>query len=87
MRTKYQGNEHVRRAQLQQLRRGFEVLEMKETNLEDELLLMAHVDLKGSKLEDVWFLDSGCNSHMTGTNKWFVKIDEDFQHSETGLEC
>lgn len=31
LKTKYQGNERVRRAQLQRLRREFEVLEMKET--------------------------------------------------------
>lgn len=31
LRTKYQGNERVKRAQLQRLRREFEVLEMRET--------------------------------------------------------
>lgn len=31
LKTKYQGSEHVKRAQLQRLRREFEVLEMKET--------------------------------------------------------
>lgn len=49
-----------------------------EFDEEDELLLMAHVDVKGSKMEDVWFLDSGCSNHMTEMKKWFVKLDEDF---------
>lgn len=52
-----------------------------EFNEEEELLLMAHVELKGSRLEDVWFLDSGCSNHMTGTKKWFIKIDKSFRHS------
>lgn len=50
-----------------------------EFNEEEELLLMAHVELKGSKMEDLWFLDSGCNNQMTGTKKWF--IDDSFRHS------
>lgn len=49
-----------------------------EFNEEEELLLMAHVELKGSKMEDLWFLDSGCSNHMTGANKWFSEIDESF---------
>lgn len=52
-----------------------------EFDEEEELLLMAHVELQGSKTEDLWFLDSGCSNHMTGMKKWFVEIDEKFQHS------
>ena len=52
-----------------------------EFNEEEELLLMAHVELRGSKMEDLWFLDSGCSNHMTGAKKWFSEIDESFGHS------
>lgn len=52
-----------------------------EFNEEEELLLMAHVELKGSKMEDLWFLDSGCSNHMTGTKKWFSEMDKNFRHS------
>lgn len=52
-----------------------------EFNEEEELLLMAHVELNGSKMEDLWFLDSGCSNHMTGNKKWFSEMDENFRHS------
>ncbi|CAL9237510.1 unnamed protein product [Arabidopsis halleri] len=52
-----------------------------EFNEEEEILLMAHVELKGSKMEDLWFLDSGCSNHMTGAKKWFSELDESFRHS------
>lgn len=33
---------------------------------DEELLLMAHVELNNASREDVWFLDSGCSNHMCG---------------------
>lgn len=46
---------------------------------EEELLLMAHTEVKGELSErKVWFLDSGCSNHMCGVRDWFHEIDEDF---------
>ncbi|XP_050876529.1 uncharacterized protein LOC127080243 [Lathyrus oleraceus] len=52
-----------------------------EFNEEEELLLMAHVEIQGAKMEDLWFLDSGCSNHMSGIKKWFSDMDETFKHS------
>jgi len=41
---------------------------------EDELLLMAHVDVKQQK-EDEWFLDSGCTNHMMGKGSVELNIN------------
>lgn len=48
---------------------------------EEELLLMAHVEVKQEEAYGIWFLDSGCSNHMTGEKSWFVEIDESFRHS------
>lgn len=37
-----------------------------EIEEKEEVLLMAHVELKGTKREDAWFVDSGCSNHMCG---------------------
>jgi len=42
---------------------------------EDELLLMAHVDVK-HRIETEWFLDSGCSNHMSGNKEWFSELDD-----------
>lgn len=49
-----------------------------ELEEEDELLLMAHVELNKANREDVWFLDSGCSNHMTGDKDWFCNLEGDF---------
>lgn len=46
---------------------------------EDELLLMASVDLKEEK--DKWFLDSGCSNLMSGIKDLFSHLDENFHHT------
>eukprot|EP00253_Pinus_taeda_P010645 PITA_10645 len=35
------------------------------------------------KQEDVWFLDSGCNNHMTGNIAMFANLDEDVKSEVT----
>ena len=45
---------------------------------EDELLLMAHVDVKQQK-EDEWFFDSECSNHMSCNREWFSKLYENFR--------
>jgi len=47
---------------------------------EDELLLMAHVDVK-HRMETEWFLDSRCSNHMSGNKEWFSKLDKNFRHT------
>jgi len=44
---------------------------------EDELLLMAHVDVK-HRMETEWLLDSGCSNHMSGNKEWLSELDENF---------
>ncbi|KAL4581072.1 hypothetical protein LXL04_017280 [Taraxacum kok-saghyz] len=60
----------------------------------EELLLMASVDIEGYERETevlmstvgkeekkaFWFLDSACSNHMTGIKEWFVRFDEAYQH-------
>ncbi|KAJ1379576.1 Retrovirus-related Pol polyprotein from transposon TNT 1-94, partial [Sesbania bispinosa] len=41
---------------------------------------MAYVDRKQGKKEGEWFLDSGCNNHMSGNMEWFLEMDESFRH-------
>jgi len=52
-----------------------------EFDEEEELLLMAHVDVSNTKESGIWFLDSRCSNHMTGEKSWFVDLDEGFKHS------
>ena len=56
----------------------------KEANyveMEEDLLLMAHIEDIKSEKEQVWFLDSGCSNHMCGSREWFVELDETFKRS------
>ncbi|KAJ9563755.1 hypothetical protein OSB04_008915 [Centaurea solstitialis] len=52
-----------------------------EEDGEEQLLLMAYVDLKHGKKEEAWYFDSGCSNHMTGNKEWFLEMDENFQQS------
>lgn len=52
-----------------------------EADKEEEVLLMAHVELNDAKREGAWFLDSGYSNHMSGNKQWFVDFDEQFRHS------
>ncbi|XP_010484936.1 PREDICTED: uncharacterized protein LOC104763230 [Camelina sativa] len=47
----------------------------------DEVLLMAYVELQGTKRGDVWFVDSGCSNHMCGESKMFSSLDSAFKHN------
>ncbi|KAH0682587.1 hypothetical protein KY289_020339 [Solanum tuberosum] len=44
-------------------------------NEEENYLFMACVDTD-NKPSDVWFVDSGCSNHMTGTKSLFQELDE-----------
>lgn len=39
---------------------------------EEEDVMMS---TKGVQCSDEWYLNSGCSTHMTGRNDWFVKIN------------
>jgi hypothetical protein len=52
-----------------------------ELDEEDDMLLMSYVEHNNSTKEEVWFLDSGCSSHMSGNKLWFTQLDEGFRHS------
>ena len=48
---------------------------------QEEMLLMAYVDLNKTSREDTWFLDSGCNNHMCGKKDYFSDFDGTFHDS------
>ena len=48
---------------------------------DEELLLISYIEFKQAKMEDVWFLDSGCSNHMTGNRRWFTEFDESFSQT------
>lgn len=48
---------------------------------QEEMLLMAHVDLNEANKEDAWFLDSGCRNHMCGKKEYFSDFDESFRET------
>lgn len=45
------------------------------SNESEDVVLMAAIHLT-SKKENVWYLDTCCNKHMTNNKNWFVKFDE-----------
>lgn len=47
--------------------------------LEEDVLLMARVEIVHEEEEHVWFLDSGCSNHMCGTRSWFGDLDSSFR--------
>ncbi|KAM7502462.1 hypothetical protein LguiB_001366 [Lonicera macranthoides] len=52
-----------------------------EIDEEDEMLLIAYVEAKNSKAEEIWFLDSGCSNHMCGNKQRFAVLNEAYTHS------
>lgn len=52
-----------------------------ELEEEDELLLMAYVELHETKRKDAWFVDSDCSNHMCGNPGMFTSLDTSFSHS------
>ncbi|XP_062014079.1 uncharacterized protein LOC133730517 [Rosa rugosa] len=46
---------------------------------QEEMLLMAYIEINRAKREDAWFLDSGCSNHMCGDRSLFSELDESFR--------
>lgn len=44
-------------------------------NDSDHVLPMTNTQ-SNTEQTNMWYLDSGCNSHMTGNKNWFTKLDE-----------
>lgn len=49
--------------------------------LEEDVLLMAYIEMQKEEEEHVWFLDSGCSNYMCGIKEWFVDFDETFRQN------
>lgn len=52
-----------------------------EIDEKEEVLLMAYVELQGTRRGDVWFVDSGCSNHMCGEKSMFSSLDITFTHN------
>ena len=52
-----------------------------EIDEKEEVLLMAYVELQGTRRGDVWFVDSGCSNHMCGERSMFSSLDTTFTHN------
>lgn len=48
---------------------------------EEEVLLMAYVELQRANRSDVWFVDSECSNHMCGNRSMFTSLDTSFTHT------
>lgn len=48
---------------------------------EEDVLLMAHMELCEVKKNNVWFLDSGCSNQMCGDAGMFSNLESSFSHS------
>jgi hypothetical protein len=48
---------------------------------QEEMLLMAYVEMNNVSIEDLWFLDSGCSNHMCGKKEYFSDLNEKFRDS------
>lgn len=57
---------------------GAHFAELEEKN---EVLLMAYVELHGTRRKDVWFVDSRCSNHMCGERDMFSSLDTAFTHN------
>lgn len=52
-----------------------------EEEEDEEVVLMAHIELKDEEVEHMWFLDYGCSNHMCGIKEWFLEFDEKFRQN------
>nr|GEY69597.1 retrovirus-related Pol polyprotein from transposon TNT 1-94 [Tanacetum cinerariifolium] len=60
-----------------------------EADGDEEMMLMAQVDednmfithTSGPKVNNLWYLDSGCSHHMCGIKEKFMMLDASFNHS------
>lgn len=48
---------------------------------QEEMLLMAYMENEQAENREIWYLDSGCNNHMTGNKNLFCDLNESFRQS------
>ncbi|KAL6321248.1 hypothetical protein AAG906_016282 [Vitis piasezkii] len=46
---------------------------------EEEMFLMAYMDMNKADREDMWFLNSGCSNRMCGKKEYFSDFDKSFR--------
>ena len=48
---------------------------------QEEMLLIAYVEMNNVNNKDLWFLDSGCSNHMCGKKDYFSYLNDKFRDS------
>jgi RNase H-fold protein (predicted Holliday junction resolvase) len=48
---------------------------------QEEMLLIAYVEMNNVGNKDLWFLDSGCSNHMCGKKDYFLDLNDKFRDS------
>ncbi|KAM0022874.1 putative RNA-directed DNA polymerase [Helianthus debilis subsp. tardiflorus] len=61
--------------------RGDKPVNYAEFDEGEDLLMMTHAETNEEQRSGIWFLDSACSNHMTGTREWFINLDENFVHT------
>jgi len=53
--------------------------EANHVETQEEMLLMAYMNMNKANREDMWFLDSWCSNHICGKKEYFTDFDGSFK--------